>query len=136
MSILSQDSIVRAGQALNTLTTEERHALTLGWINSMPPTALRLDPKLVNLAMAVIDYYSDMPFAELEALRAQDDPLVLAEREKLERAKHEIESLHNHIVLLNAKNNALRASLDASSARSREVDTDFAVMRADLSTQF
>ncbi len=138
MSVLSQAAIVRTGQALNALTQEQRHAITGAWVNPgyRASVTAGIEPKLVSLALAVIDYYSDMPFAELEKLRAAEDPLVLAVRAELDRAKHEIESLHNHIVLLNTKNNALRASLDATSARAREVDTDFAVMRGTLNTQF
>jgi len=138
MSVLSQASIVRAGQALNALTADQRHALTGAWVNPSyrGEVIAGIDPKLVSLAMAVIDYYSDMPFAELEALRAQDDPLVLAVRAELERAKHEIEALHNHIELLNAKNNTLRKSMDEASRVAHEVNTDFAVFRGSLNTQF
>jgi len=138
MSVLSQAAIVRAGAALNELNEFQRRNITAAWANPGFRNRVTdaIDPKLVNLGLAVVEFYSDIPLAELEAMRAQSDPLVLAVRADLDRAKHEIESLHNHIVLLNAKNNALRASLDATSARAREVDTDFAVMRGTLNTQF
>jgi hypothetical protein len=138
MSVLTDHSIAAAAAALLTRSARQCHDITGAWANPLyrEECVAGIEPKLVNLALAVVDYYSDLTFAELEEMRAQDDPLVLAVREELERAKHEIEALHRHIELLTAKNNALRKSMDEASRVTREVDTDFAVMRSTLTTQF
>jgi len=138
MSVLSQAAIVRAGRALNELTQEQRNAITGAWVNPgyRASVTAGIEPKLVSLALAVIDYYSDMPFAELEELRTQDDPVVLALRAQLAEVKHELEVAHRYAELLDAKNGVLRTSMAHTQRVAREVDTDFIEMRADLSTQF
>lgn len=138
MSVLTNHSIAAAAAALQALSVRQCHDVTSAWANPhyREECTAGIEPKLVSLGLAVVDYYSEATFAELEEMRAQDDPLVLAVRVELERAKHEIEALHRHIELLTAKNNALRRSMDESSRVAREVDTDFAVMRDTLSTQF
>ncbi len=138
MSVLSIAAISAASNALEQLSARQRRDITDSWVNPRYRGELTkgTEPKLVALGLAVMDYYSEATFAELEALRVQDDPLVLAVRKELEGAKHEIEALHNHIALLTAKNNVLRKSMDEAAHTAREVDTDFAVMRGTLSTQF
>lgn len=138
MSILSQASIVRAGQALNALTSEQRHAITGAWVNPgyRAQVTAGIDPKLVALALAVVDYYSDMPFAELEELRAEEDPLVLDLRAQLAAVKHELTVAHRYAELLDAKNGVLRASMTHTENVARHVDSDFVGMRDALATQF
>lgn len=138
MSILSQDSIVRAGQALNTLTVAQRHAITGAWVNPgyRAQVTADIEPKLVALALAVVDYYSDIPFAELEELRAAEDPHVLALRAQLAAVKHELEVAHRYAELLDAKNGVLRTSMTHTENVARHVDSDFVEMRDALATQF
>lgn len=138
MSILSQDSIVRAGHALNTLTVAQRHAITGAWVNPgyRVQVTADIEPKLVALALAVVDYYSDMPFAELEELRAEEDPLVLDLRAQLAAVKHELEVAHRYAELLDAKNGVLRTSMTHTENVARHVDSDFVEMRDALATQF
>ena len=136
MSIFSQHAIDRAAAALNELSLEQRHALTLAWINDMAPTALCLDPKLVALAMAVCDYYSDATFAELQAMRNADHATVAELRAQLAAVKHELDVAHRYAELLDAKNGVLRSSMAHTENVARHVDTDFVEMRDALATQF
>lgn len=136
MSIFSQHAVDRAAAALTALNLEQRHALTLAWINDMAPTALGLDPKLVALAMAVCDYYSDATFAELQAMRNAEHTTVAELRAELERVKRELDVAHRYAELLDARNGVLRTAMTHTSRVAHEVDTDFVEMRSTLATQF
>lgn len=143
MCILSQNAIVAAGHALNVLTTEQRDIITTAWHDPLakpsPADIVRMskvDPKVVDLAMAVLNFYSNATYAELQARRAEEDPLVLDLRAQLAAVKHELEVAHRYAELLDAKNGVLRTSMTHTENVARHVDSDFVEMRDALATQF
>lgn len=137
MSALTPFSIDKAMAALQSLNAGQCLDITCAWVNPHRSAPIvGLDPKLVALAMAVCDYYSDATFAELQAMRNADHTTVAELRTELEAIKHELTVAHRYAELLDAKNGVLRTSMAHTSRVAREVDTDFVEMRAELNTQF
>lgn len=78
MSVLSTNGIHEAMDTLLDLTSDQRSAVARAWSLNLPVrSTCGLDRKRVALAYAVLDFYSEYTFEELERMAAQRAPLTI-----------------------------------------------------------